>query len=231
MESCSNPSGKIFDFEQLQTIKSNTTNTKIIIDNTWLTHVCFNPFKYAVDFIFCSTSKHYSGGNCIGGFIAGPLNFMTHVYKFKVVNGKHISLPYTEILNNNIQLMENRIITAYHKTLEIAKFMNNSDNYITINYPLLEGNKSYNLYNKYFKHGPCVFSFIINLNRHDSVEWMKSFKNITYKTSFGSKETKFDCWPVSKSKNKTQIRLAIGYESNVKDIINELQNNPPIINN
>ena len=68
MESCSNPTGKIFDFERIQFYKENTRNTKFIVDNTWMTHVCFNPFDYNVDYVFCSSSKHYSGGNCIRWF-------------------------------------------------------------------------------------------------------------------------------------------------------------------
>ena len=49
----------------IQFYKENTRNTKFIVDNTWMTHVCFNPFDYNVDYVFCSSSKHYSGGNCI----------------------------------------------------------------------------------------------------------------------------------------------------------------------
>ena len=33
MESCSNPTGKIFDFERIQFYKENTRNTKFIVDN------------------------------------------------------------------------------------------------------------------------------------------------------------------------------------------------------
>lgn len=223
MESCSNPNGKIFDFELIKIIKENTLNTKFIVDNTWMTHICFNPFEYNVDFVFCSTSKHYSGGNCIGGFIAGPQHFMNNLANFKVISGKHISLPYCDILNKNIPNMEERVIKAFENTFELSSFMNSQKCFVNVNYPLLEDNKSFNLSKKYFKYGPNMFSFVLPLSKSKSINWMKSFKTISYKTSFGSSETKFDCWPVLINQNQTQCRIAIGYDSNIKNIIEEFK--------
>lgn len=222
MESCSNPNGKIFDFDLIKIIKENTKNTTFIVDNTWMTHICFNPFDYNVDFVFCSTSKHYSDGNCIGGFIAGPINFMNNLANFKVISGKHISLPYTEILVNNIPLMEKKIIKAFENTIELISFMNSNKCFIDIKYPYLSNHNSNNLMKKYFKYGPTIFTFVLPLSKNKAIKWMKSFKTISYKTSFGSNETKFDCWPVLVDKNRTQCRIAIGYDSNIKNIINEM---------
>ena len=222
MESCSNPNGKIFDFELIKNIKENTSNTKFIIDNTWTTHVCFNPFDYNVDFVFCSTSKHYSAGNCIGGFIAGDAHFMNNLANFKVISGKHISLPYARILSQNIVNMESRFIQAFQNTMELSSFMNSQNCFIKVNYPCLTNNNSYQLSNKYFKYGPTNLSFVINLSKNKAIKWMKSFKTMSYKTSFGSSETKFDCYPVLIDKDQTQIRIAVGYNSNIKNIIQEM---------
>ena len=231
MESCSNPNGKIFDFDFIKIIKENTSNTKFIIDNTWTTHICFNPFHYNVDFVFCSTSKHYSGGNCIGGFIAGNTQFMNNLANFKVITGKHISLPYAKILSQNIVNMESRFIQAFQNTMELSSFMNSQNCFIKVNYPCLINNNSYQLLNKYFKYGPTNLSFILNLSKNKAIKWMKSFKTISYKTSFGSSETKFDCYPVLIDKDQTQIRIAVGYNSNIKNIIQEMTTKISELNN
>lgn len=221
LESCSNPNGILFDYDVIPSIKKNTKNTLFIVDNTWLTHVCFNPFKYDIDFVFCSMSKHYSSGNCIGGFIAGPIVFMNNMKKFKINTGKHISLPYCDIIIKEMPFMEKRIIETFYKTLEIASFMNN---YLkNVNYPLLENNSSYTLAKKYLRYGPNMLSFVLNKKKEYTIYWMKQFKTIKYKTSFGSSQTKFDCWPVALDETNTQIRLSIGYDCNVEETINELK--------
>ncbi len=42
-------------------------NLIVIIDNTWLTHVIFNPFEYGADIVCSSLTKYYSGGHVIAG--------------------------------------------------------------------------------------------------------------------------------------------------------------------
>jgi len=221
LESCTNPNGILFNYDVIPSIKKNTKNTLFIVDNTWLTHICFNPFKYDIDFVFCSMSKHYSSGNCIGGFIAGPIVFMNNMKKIKIITGKHISLPYCDIIIQEMPFMEKRIIETFYKTLEIASFMNNY--FKNVNYPLLENNTSYTLAKKYLKYGPNMLSFVLNKTKEDTIYWMKQFKTIKYKTSFGSSQTKFDCWSVALDETNTQIRLSIGYDCNVEETIHELK--------
>lgn len=223
MESCSNPTGKIFDFERIQFYKENTRNTKFIVDNTWMTHVCFNPFDYNVDYVFCSSSKHYSGGNCIGGFIIGPENFMNNLANFKVITGKHISLPYCKILLKNLNQMDFRITTTFEKTFKMAKYMEEEPKIMNVNYPLLQSNMSNKLALKYFKYGPNMLSFVVSSSKNNAIKWMKSFKTIKYKTSFGSDEIKFDCWPVVLDKNVIRIRLSVGFETNIDNVISEFK--------
>ena len=79
---------------------------------------------------------------------------MNNMKKFKINTGKHISLPYCDIIIKEMPFMEKRIIETFYKTLEIASFMNN---YLkNVNYPLLENNSSYTLAKKYLKYGPLL---------------------------------------------------------------------------
>jgi cystathionine beta-lyase/cystathionine gamma-synthase len=223
MESCSNPTGKIFDFEKIEEIKKQTKNTQFIVDNTWLTHVCFNPFNYGADYVFSSTSKYYSGGNCIGGVIIGKDNkFMGNVTNFKRISGKHISLPYCEILLKNLPLMEKRITETFQKTLHFAEFLKSQSKVNIVHYPLLQGTPSFERANKYFGIcGPSVLSFEINIPKDNAIKWMKSFRNVSYKTSFGSYETKFDTWPKDLRRTSTRCRIAIGYDSDIEAVKRE----------
>ena len=56
------------------------------------------------------------------------------------------------------------------------------------------------------------------------MKWLGSSDIIQLQTSFGGKETKFGQWPsrIGKDLKIFQVRLAIGYESQETEIIEEL---------
>ena len=73
---------------------------------------------------------------------------------------------------------------------------------------------------KYFRFGPTILTFAINLRKPEAKRWMKGFKTIPFKTSFGSEETKLDPWPYEID-GITYCRLAIGYNTNVEELIKD----------
>merc|ERR1719206_813477 len=46
IEACSNPSGYIFDFAIIPTLQSLSSHLYVVVDNTWLSSVIFNPFDH-----------------------------------------------------------------------------------------------------------------------------------------------------------------------------------------
>ena len=102
MESCSNPNGFIFDYSNLPKLKELSKKLYVVVDNTWTTHVVFNPLKYGADFVFSSMSKHYSGGNCIGGLLISPLKFAKNVNEMIRMKGIHVPIPYCQMYLKNI---------------------------------------------------------------------------------------------------------------------------------
>ena len=191
MESCSNPTGKVFEFDKINDLKSQFKRLEFVVDNTWLTHVSFNPFKYGVDYVFSSTSKYYSGGNCIGGLIVSLKDgFMKNMNDFKRISGRHISLPYCDILLNNLPMMDKRLPVSFDKTLKLAEFLESHPKvlrFITLTkrFLVLIGIKVF--WNMY----PSVL-FWVKMMKEPAVRWMKSFRTVEYETSFGSYKTKFD---------------------------------------
>jgi cystathionine beta-lyase/cystathionine gamma-synthase len=82
----------------------------VVVDNTWLTEVVFNPFALDVDFVVMSLTKYYSGGNAIAGaVVSNNENVIDKIIESNICNGFHIS-PYTcKVINANIKNM------SYHK--------------------------------------------------------------------------------------------------------------------
>lgn len=65
MKSYSNPSGKMINSHTFKLIKMKYPDSVIVIDNSWLSPLFYNPGKYHVDVIVESLSKYIGAGNVI----------------------------------------------------------------------------------------------------------------------------------------------------------------------
>ena len=226
IESCSNPTGKIMDFSIIPSLVELSKDMFFIVDNTWVSSAIFNPLDYGADLVATSLTKYYSGGHCISGAVIGKGQLMKDIYQHAKITGNHISLPYCEIISRQMPQMELRIKKTSPMTLNIAKFLENHPKVSNVTHPLLESHPSYALARKYFDNlGPSVLTFNLKFNtKGNCMRWMDSSDLIQLQTSFGGKETKFDQWPSRFGKDFEifQVRLAIGYESQETEIIEEL---------
>ena len=224
LESCSNPSGQIMDFSLISQLHKLSRKLIVIIDNTWTTHVSFNPLQHGADFAVSSLSKHYSDGQCIGGVIVSKDNnsIMKQIQNYKRITGNHFCLPYCQILLKTIPTMEDKIKSSTTKIQVIAFKLSNHPKILELKYPLFSNHESQKLLQKYFKYPPDLLIFQVNKPKTYVKKWLEGFKLIPSKTSFGSSETKIDPWVTSKDKQTTWCRLSVGYDSNEQEIIKEL---------
>ena len=222
-ETCSNPSGDVFNFDILEELKTINPNSRIVVDNTWITSAIFNPFMYKeVDVVVNSLTKYYGAGKSgiLGISISRTKDFSNILFDYARIKGFHISPIYCEAVLNNIPYLKERIKKSYCITQDVVDTLSKLG--IEIIYPLLWNNQSYNKSKKFFKDlGPSVFSFVINEKKDKAMEILKKSK-YDCTTSFGSATSRFDSWPVNKKK-KTICRFSVGYDDNKEDIINEFK--------
>lgn len=226
IESCSNPTGQIFDFKLIGQLRRLSRSLLVIVDNTWLTDVIFNPFDYGADVVVLSLSKHYSGGNCIAGAIIADKKIkLVSILKMKFKNeGIHVNPIYCHIILQNIGLMEKRIRTTSIITQKVADYLQKNSHVHSVKYPGLTNHVSHSLTQTYFKNNlyPNVISLQLRMSKKKAISLMKSSK-ISYETSFGGEHSKFDCWPFYKD-GLTHCRLSIGYNEDFGNIIGHLEN-------
>ncbi|XWV25117.1 hypothetical protein QJ856_gp0659 [Tupanvirus deep ocean] len=225
LESASNPSGDIFDFAMIPTLRKKSKKLFVIVDNTWLTHVIFNPFEFDVDIVVTSLTKYYSGGNCIAGAVICKKKYYGRIYDYLRFNGLHTSPLHCQTVIDNLPKMEEIIIKSSAMTKLVVESMSH-DSRFTIRHSSLTNDPSYSKALQFYKkvNGetlyPSIISFTVPLELNDAIKWMKS-KNISYETSYGSSNTRFDNWPEQHG-DKTLCRLAIGFSDNVERICHEL---------
>lgn len=224
LESCSNPSGQILNFDAIKRWKGINRDLLVVIDNTWLTHVILNPLDYGADVVVQSMSKHYSGGNCISGaIISKDKSIKDAIFNMFRVEGVHFSVLYGDVIAENLPLLETRVQSISDTTRKVIKLFRDKAKDIRVIHPALMSHPSHARLEKFFKSDliPGIVLLELKAPKKIAVNLMKK-SGIPYKTSFGGSHAKFDPWPFERDE-KTYCRLAIGYDESFDDIIFRLE--------
>jgi cystathionine beta-lyase/cystathionine gamma-synthase len=216
VESCSNPSAYIMDFSIIPKLRKLTT-LYLVVDNTWLTYLIFNPFTIGADFVVNSLTKYYSAGSCIAGCILhNDDTIINMIYRYQKYHGSHTSPYNCELVINNIASLKQRLSTQSELTKRILPIFNNTL------HPNNPKHVSYNLANTYFNKEYIIplFAFMIPYKLKIAEKKMKR-SGITYLTSYGGPISKFDSYP-EQIGNETRCRLYIGYEDDYESLSSKL---------
>ena len=229
VESCSNMSGFLMDPLVIPRLRSLSQRLYVIFDNTWLTSTLFNPFKYDVNIVVTSLTKHYSMGSCIAGAVLFRSGALHETAKRAVAcRGMHVSPHNCSLVLKNIDSMDARNILASAVAIRVAEHLESMHVVEKVLYPLLPSHPSYRLRDKVFtRHsngellGPNVFSFIIKRPKNVMVKIFATMKEFPYKTSYGGEETRIDSYP-SEFEGNTWCRISIGHCETVDSVVRRL---------
>lgn len=222
IESCTNPNGDLFDFGQIKHLRKISQRLCIIVDNTWLTHVIFNPFQYDADIVVTSLTKYYSAGQCIAGAIMTKKKLYSKLFDFVRINGMHVSPIYCQMVSTAMQTLSDRMIYTSELTTKIIDLLL-TNNKIIVKHPYVNSVMATKFFSKVDEKiiYPAVIAVYVPLSVADAIAWMKSMK-ISYETSYSGKMSRFDPWPEQISDNCTMCRLAVGYEDTYERLHQEL---------
>ena len=234
IESCSNPSGKIFDFRMIPHFRSLAKSLVVIVDNTWLTHVIFNPFEYDVDVVVSSLTKYYSAGTIIGGaYLVRKQHENLFDKAFNLMRWIHISGYDCAVISDNLPSMSDRLAISSNLTLELLRELSSLEEsrVIKLTHPALEYHPSHELTKVFFKRNsdgellyPSCFTFNFlgpSMNKFRKV--MKTQAALDYITSFGCPMSRVDPFPQRDKIDKSiRVRFAVGYRDNVSRIVSGL---------
>lgn len=222
IEACSNPNGNVFNFKLLPRLKQLATRLKVIVDNTWLTSVIFNPFRFEeVDFVVNSLTKYYGAdrSGILGAVLAREKEMGNMILDYGKIKGLHVSPLYCAEAHRNILKVKERILRTSEMTMNVAQYL--SDKGYQVNYPRLMSSPSSERYREFFGSlGPSVFTITLQMKRNQALAWMRSSEKFRCVTSFGAADSRFDQWPSSRG-NKTTCRFSVGFEDTAESIKRE----------
>ncbi len=221
-ESVSNPSGYVPDFEEIRKCRLRATQSKFVIDNSWMSGVLFNPLEHGADAVIDSISKYIGGGKVIMGSLVGKLHTLKKVRQYTKVFGIRVSQYDAWTVSEMILTLPHRMLYLSQITPEIANFLSQHPKISKIFYPQLSNHPTHDRFEKYFTKGsPGIIYFQIPVKKEEAIRFGDRSDIILYATSYGKPDTMIDPYPYE-DENGTWVRLSIGWASNKDVIINEL---------
>eukprot|EP00029_Vermamoeba_vermiformis_P009078 TRINITY_DN4414_c0_g1_i1.p1 TRINITY_DN4414_c0_g1~~TRINITY_DN4414_c0_g1_i1.p1 ORF type:complete len:365 (+),score=34.51 TRINITY_DN4414_c0_g1_i1:225-1319(+) len=226
-ESCSNPTGRIFCFEQVDRLKKDFEGLQLyfVIDNTWTTALCINPLDYGVDIVVESCTKYLSAGRAMGGVVLSPLlDLMADIRKWRRLNGIHVSIANTTEILNGIHDLRSRMPTASNNCMELMRALAAKGVELTHpcvgNHPSRPRNKKLGL----LQFAPPIFVAKIKaITKNQLKSKVLAMKHVEWKTSYGASNFRIDSYPTIHD-GFTEIRIAAGYgDINIAQVADEIQ--------
>ncbi|WP_448901868.1 O-acetylhomoserine aminocarboxypropyltransferase/cysteine synthase family protein [Eubacterium sp.] len=139
------------------------------------------------------------------------------------------------LLNVGLETLHLRMPRHCENAVKVAKYLQNSDKVAWVNCPMLEGNKYYDLAEKYMPNGTCgVITFGLKGGRETAIKFMDSLEFITIVTHVADARScvlhpashthrqMTDEQLIEAGVQPDLIRFSIGIE-NADDIINDLE--------
>jgi len=225
MESCSNPTGKMTTKKSLKIIKKMYPNMVIVVDNSWLSPILYNPYNNFADIVVESLSKYIGGGSIIMGMATGSRKKIGVVCRLGSALGCHVSPMDCWLASQSLDSLELRMNAVSEKMQEVLAYLDTNKHVTTVYHPLHNTHENVEIAKAQLKGYPGTVYFITDLLLDGVMENLKTknIKDIHLATSYGKAETLIDPYALKAFPEGVTIRLSIGYsiEKN-KNIINDL---------
>ncbi|MDY3006543.1 methionine gamma-lyase [Anaerococcus porci] len=237
LETPANPTLDIIDIEAVANLaKQNSSDTLVIVDNTFATPYLQNPLKLGADIVVHSATKYLNGhGDVVAGFSAGSKELMTQV-RFvgqKDFTGSVLSAHDAFLIFRGMKTLEVRMKKHVENAKKIVEALKGNKNIEKIYYPGLSDFKNHDIAKKQMKDFGAMIAFEVKGGIESGRIVMNNVKLCSLAVSLGDCETLIEHPASMTHSTYTEealkeagiapglIRLSVGLEDS-EDIIEDL---------
>jgi len=236
IETPANPTIQCIDIETTANIAKQYGKI-VTVDNTFATPYLQQPFRYAVDFVFHSTTKFLNGhGTAIGGVLLGrDIQFMkTKAWKWHALLGGNANPFDAYLLISGMKTLEVRMDRHCHNAMEVASYLEQHPNIAHVNYVGLPSHPDYHTAMKQMRHPGPMLSFELKGGLEAGKQFINKLQMCVRAVSLGTVDTLIS-HPASMTHYSVPreerirfgitdglIRMSVGIE-NIADILNDLE--------
>jgi len=219
--------GAIVDFAKENNLIS-------MIDNTFASPVLFSPAELGFDISLHSCTKYINGhSDIVAGAVIGSDEFIKIITSRMNHFGGSLNPGACFLLHRAIKTLELRMIRQSKNAGQIALFLENHPEILSVNYPGLVSNNSYERAKKYLSGFSAMVSFEVVGGKTRSIKFMDQLDIAINAPSLGGVETLITRPALSSHSGMNPaervkagitdslIRLSVGIES-VDDLITDL---------
>ena len=219
--------GAIVDFAKENNLIS-------MIDNTFASPVLFSPAELGFDISLHSCTKYINGhSDIVAGAVIGSDEFIKIITSRMNHFGGSLNPGACFLLHRAIKTLELRMIRQSKNAGQIALFLENHPEILSVNYPGLVSNNSYERAKKYLSGFSAMVSFEVVGGKTRSIKFMDQLDIAINAPSLGGVETLITLPALSSHSGMdpaervkagitdSLIRLSVGIES-VDDLITDL---------
>ena len=232
-ETITNP---MLDVPELGTIVDFAKENNLIsmIDNTFASPVLFSPAKLGFDISLHSCTKYINGhSDIVAGAVIGSDEFIKIITSRMNHFGGSLNPGACFLLHRAIKTLELRMIRQSKNAGQIALFLENHPEILSVNYPGLASSNSYERAKKYLSGFSAMVSFEVVGGKTRSIKFMDQLDIAINAPSLGGVETLITRPALSSHSGMdpaervkagitdSLIRLSVGIES-VDDLITDL---------
>ena len=219
--------GAIVDFAKENNLIS-------MIDNTFASPVLFSPSELGFDISLHSCTKYINGhSDIVAGAVIGSDKLIKIITSRMNHFGGSLNPGACFLLHRAIKTLELRMIRQSKNAGQIALFLENHPDVLSVNYPGLVSNNSYERAKKYLSGFSAMVSFEVVGGKTRSIKFMDQLDIAINAPSLGGVETLITLPALSSHSGMdpaervkagitdSLIRLSVGIES-VDDLITDL---------
>ena len=219
--------GAIVDFAKENNLIS-------MIDNTFASPVLFSPSELGFDISLHSCTKYINGhSDIVAGAVIGSDELIKIITSRMNHFGGSLNPGACFLLHRAIKTLELRMIRQSKNAGQIALFLENHPEVLSVNYPGLVSNNSYERAKKYLSGFSAMVSFEVVGGKTRSIKFMNQLDIAINAPSLGGVETLITLPALSSHSGMdpaervkagitdSLIRLSVGIES-VDDLITDL---------
>ncbi len=235
IETPANPTIQCVDIDMVSTI-AKETGMIVTVDNTFATPYLQQPFKFAVDFVFHSTTKFLNGhGTAIGGVLLGrDIEFMkTKATKWHRLLGGNSNPFDAYLLIQGMKTLELRMEKHCDNAEKVAAFLEGHAAVEKVNFNGLSSHADHLVALKQMRRAGAMLSFELKEGLEAGKRFINNLNMCVRAVSLGTVDTllshpaSMTHYGVPKEERQKYgisdglIRMSVGIE-NIADILNDL---------
>lgn len=238
LETPANPNLKIVDIEAVAELAhNNSTDTLVVVDNTFATPYCLKPLKLGADIVVHSATKYLNGhGDVIAGFVVGSSEIITQIrfVGLKDMTGAVLSPMDAYFIIRGMKTLEIRMEKHCANARKVAEFLNNHEKVEKVFYPGFETHPGFDIAKRQMKDFGGIFAFELKGGFEAGKKLLNNLKLCSLAVSLGDAETliqhpaSMTHSPYTKEERLKAgitdglVRISVGLE-NAEDIIEDLK--------